>query len=311
MKLRERQLLPFRLPLRTPFRGLTVRRGCLISGTHGWGEFAPFDDYSDGQASRWLACALEQADGLWPQPVRRRVGVNAIIPAVEPDAAAAMALSSRCSTLKIKVGDAMGYRRVAAVREVAPTAALRVDVNGAWDLDTAITELRRLAPLVIEYAEQPVRSPADMRALRSAVDVPLAADESIRIDRLFDEVAGFADVAVLKVAPLGGVRATLDVAQRVGLPVVVSSALDSSLGLAASVAAACCLPDTPGDCGLGTGVLFAQDTAVPLLPTDASVDFPGYPPPADALEVAEQDLAEWSGRLERAAAHLTPPGQIG
>ena len=289
-------MVPFRLRLRVPFRGLTVRRGCLIQGAGGWGEFAPFDDYSAEAADRWLACAREQADRAWPTPVRTEVAVNAIVPAVEPADAARMAVASGCQTIKIKVGDASGFTRVAAVREALPDARLRVDVNGGWTLDEAIEQLHVLRVLDLEYAEQPVRSFDDMARLRSAVDVPLAADELIRIDRRFGDVRQAADVAVLKVAPLGGVGATLDVAARVGLPVVISSALDSSMGLAASVAAACALPEAPLACGLGTGLLFAQDTTAALVPTEGRIEYLGYPEPGD-FEPAWQDSDYWRARI--------------
>ena len=289
-------MVPFRLRLRVLFRGLTVRRGCLIQGAGGWGEFAPFDDYSAEAAARWLACAREQADRAWPTPVRTEVAVNAIVPAVEPADAARMAVASGCQTIKVKVGDGSGFARVAAIREAMPDARLRVDVNGGWTLTEAIEQLKELRVLELEYAEQPVRSFDDMSRLRSAVDVPLAADELIRIDRRFADVRQAADVAVLKVAPLGGVATTLDVAARVGLPVVISSALDSSMGLAASVAAACALPNPPLACGLGTGLLFAQDTATPLLPVDGRVAYQGYPEPCD-FEPVWDDAEYWRGRL--------------
>ncbi len=289
------------MDLRTPFRGLSQRRGCLISGEHGWGEFAPFDDYDAIADARWLSCALEQADGRWPDPVRSDVRVNAIIPAVGPHDAAGMALSAGCATVKIKVGDAAGRERVAAVREVLPDAALRVDVNGAWTLPEALQELEALAEFGLEYAEQPVRSFDDMVALHDRSPVPLAADELIRIDRRFDDVARAADVAVLKVAPLGGVAATLDVAGRVGLPVVISSALDSSMGLAAGVAAACSLPQAPLACGLGTGALFAQDTTRAILPSSGQLSWTGYPTLDPDLPEAVEDLEYWRRRIERAA----------
>src|SRR5690606_27482180 len=136
---------PFRLRLRTPFRGLQVRRGCLVSGSHGWGEFAPFDDYDVDADARWLASAQEQADGRWPPAVRDRIEVNAIIPAVPPDQAAQMAVAAGCRTIKVKVGDPDGTARVAAVREALPAAALRVDVNGAWTVPEAAAMLDDLA----------------------------------------------------------------------------------------------------------------------------------------------------------------------
>ena len=297
----ERRLRPFRLDLRTPFRGLSQRRGCLISGEHGWGEFAPFDDYDTVADARWLSSALEQADGRWPDPVRADVQVNAIIPAVDPGAAAEMALAAGCVTVKIKVGDAAGRERVAAVREALPEAALRVDVNGAWTLTEAQRELDALADLDLEYAEQPVRAFDDMVALRARTSVRLAADELIRIDRRFDDVARAADVAVLKVAPLGGVAATLEAAGRVGLPVVISSALDSSLGLAAGIAAACCLPQAPLACGLGTSALFVQDTTPAISPLSGRLSWAGYPAPDPDLPVATEDLEYWRRRIARAA----------
>lgn len=300
----DRQLWPYQLRLRVPFRGLTERRGCLIEGSHGWGEFAPFDDYDVDADARWLACALEQADRGWPRAVREQVQVNAIIPAVPPAQAAAMAIASGCRTIKIKVGDPDGVARVAAVREALPDAALRVDVNGAWSIEQAARALAELSAFTLEYAEQPVRTLEQMRRLRELVDVPLAADEVLRIDRRFDEVRDAADVAILKVAPLGGVRATLAAAERVGLPVVISSALDSSLGLAAGLAAACALPVAPLACGLGTGALFGRDTTEPLLPRQGALGPPNYPQPDPALPVAESDRDHWHSRIRAASDRL-------
>lgn len=292
------ELRPFDLPLRVPFRGLTSRRGCLIRGDQGWGEFAPFDDYDRQADARWLQCAREQADRRWPAPVRTEVAVNAIIPAVNPGRAAEMAVRSGCGTIKIKIGDDAGYDRVAAIREALPEAHLRVDVNGAWDLARARTELRRLKPLGLQYAEQPVRSFDDMGRLRSEVDVPLAADELIRVDRRFDDVRLVADVAVLKVPTLGGVRATLAVARQVGLPVVISSALDTSLGLAAGLAAACALPQPPLACGLGTGSLFQVDVTEPLVPRSGTMSWRGYPEPTGLpLPHAASDAQYWRQRI--------------
>jgi O-succinylbenzoate synthase len=291
------EICAYRLPLRTPFRGLTQRCGCLIRGGAGWGEFAPFDDYPAAADARWLQCAREQADRRWPQPVRREVAVNAIIPAVAPSRAAEMARASGCTTIKIKVGDAEGFARVAAVRAALPEARLRVDVNGGWTIEQAVVELRALHPLGLEYAEQPVRSFDDMARLRSAVDVPLAADELIRVDRRFADVRDVADVAVLKVPTLGGVAATLEAAATIGLPVVISSALDSSLGLAAGLAAACALPVEPLACGLGTSSLFAWDTAEPLLPVNGIMTYIGYPDPLDDLPRVPSDEPAWRRRM--------------
>lgn len=301
MTLDGRRLWPFRLDLRTTFRGMTRRAGCLLSGSHGWGEFAPFHDYDAAADARWLACALEQADGQWPEPVRGGVAVNAIVPAVAPAIAAQMAVASGCDTIKIKIGDAQSLDRVAAIRDALPDAALRVDVNGAWALEQAVAELAAMESYDLEYAEQPVRGFDDMVELRRRSSVRLAADELIRIDRRFDDVARAADVAVLKVPTLGGVRETLLVAQRVGLPVVISSALDTSVGLAAGLATACCLPKPPLACGLATGALFSDDSTTPLLPSRGWLAWSGYPRPRADLPFAHDDLDFWQHRIEAAA----------
>lgn len=296
------EIRPFRLPLKVPFRGLTQRRGALVRGSHGWGEFAPFDDYGKRADARWLACAREQAEHKWPAPVRTEVAVNAIIPAVAPGRAATMAVASGCSTIKIKVGDEQGFDRVAAVRAALPEASLRVDGNGIWTLAEAVEQLSALRPLDLEYAEQPVRCYEDMARLRAAVDVPLAADELIRIDRRFDDIRHVADIAVLKVPTLGGVATTLQVAARIGLPVVISSALDTSLGLAAGLAAACALPEAPLACGLGTGALFAADSTEPLVPQRGRMTVPDYPQPLAVLPSVGSDQAYWRRRLAAANA---------
>jgi len=295
------EIRPFRLPLKVPFRGLTERRGALVRGALGWGEFAPFDDYDQQADTRWLDCAREQANRNWPSPVRTEVAVNAIIPAIPPELAATMAVASGCTTIKIKVGDGQGLERVAAIRAALPEASLRVDGNGIWTLAEAVEHLRALRPLDLEYAEQPVRTYHDMARLRAAVDVPLAADELIRIDRRFDDVRHVADVAVLKVPTLGGVATTLEVAARIGLPVVISSALDTSLGLAAGLAAACALPEAPLACGLGTGALFAADSTEPLLPERGRMTWRDYPRPGADLPWVQSDLEYWQRRVTAAS----------
>jgi O-succinylbenzoate synthase len=271
------------VPLTTRFRGVTEREAVLIEGPAGWGEFAPFVEYDDIEASRWLAAAVESA---WAEPVpavRDVVPVNASLPAVPADRVPAiLAAFDGCTTAKVKVAErgqrlADDVARVAEVRSVlGPAGRIRVDANGAWDVETARRALSALARFGLEYAEQPCASLADLRQLRTAlavdgVDVPIAADESVRkaSDPLRVAVAGAADVVVLKVAPLGGVRAGLRVAERlgseIGLGVVVSSALDTSVGLAAGVELAAALPELPYACGLGTACLLADDVTLESL----------------------------------------------
>ena len=266
--------VPFALPLRRPFRGTVVREGVLVKGPRGWGEFAPFDDYSDVAAARWLDSALEAAFGSYPEAHRAEIEVNAIIPAVGSADAAGLAreavIESGCRTVKIKVGSpdlADDEARVASVRDVLDTVlgrgrgAIRIDANGAWDVARGTLALRRLGAYGIEYVEQPCPTVGELRELRSLVDVPFAVDESIRTSAHPEamRVREYADVAVLKPAPLGGVAALLRVAEAIDVPVVVSGSLDSSVGLDVALAAAAALDDLPFACGLGTGALLAAD----------------------------------------------------
>ena len=206
--------------MRTRFRGITVREGALIEGPAGWGEFSPFAEYGPRECARWLACALEAAvRRLAGAGARPRVGVNVTVPAVGPDRAHQIVAGSGCRTAKVKVAeagqaDADDIARVEAVRDaIGPGGRVRVDANGAWDVEHAARMLRALGRFGLEYAEQPCASLAELAELRRRVDVPLAADESIRRaeDPLAVRAAGAADIVVLKVQPLGGVRAALRV----------------------------------------------------------------------------------------------------
>ena len=303
----------FAIPMRTRFRGITVREGALIEGPAGWGEFSPFAEYGPRECARWLACALEAACARWPEPTRERVGVNVTVPAVSPDRARQIVAGSGCRTAKVKVAeagqaDADDIARVAAVRDaIGPDGRVRVDANGAWDVGHAERMLAALAPLGLEYAEQPCASLAELAELRRLVDVPLAADESIRRaeDPLAVRAAGAADIVVLKVQPLGGVRAALRVAEECGLPVVVSSAVESSVGLAAGVALAAALPTLPYDCGLATMSLLTGDvTAEPLAAEDGALPVRACVPVPERLSAWEADPAPWVARMVAAAEFL-------
>ena len=314
--------VPFALPLRRRFRDIEVREGLLIKGPSGWGEFAPFDDYSDAAAARWLASAVEAAYGKWPTPVRTTIEVNAIIPAVDSADAAGLTreavLDRGCHTVKIKVGStdlADDEARVATVRDVLDTVLgrgagrIRIDANGAWDVARATTVLRRLSAYGIEYVEQPCRTADELRELRGRIDVPIAVDESIRTS---DDPRGVAvrelgDVAVLKPAPLGGAQATLDLAEQLGMPVVVSGSLDSSVGLDTAIAAAASLPELPYACGLGTGALFADDITTPRLAEGGHLTVGRTAPDLPALlrardRMSDDRAAWWRQRLADAWA---------
>ncbi len=306
-------LRAFAIPMRNRFRGITVREGALLCGPAGWGEFSPFAEYGPAESSRWLASAIESAAIGWPAPVRDAVGVNVTVPAVGPEAAREIVAGSGCRTAKVKVAEAgqaaaEDIDRVAAVRDaLGPEGRIRVDANGGWDVDQAAGMLARLGRYRLEYAEQPCATLDELARLRRLVDVPLAADESIRkaSDPLAVRVAGAADIVVLKVAPLGGVRQALLVAAECGLPVVVSSAVESSVGLAAGVALAAALPELGYDCGLATMSLLTGDvTGSPLVPEcgmlplrRAEVDF-------QRLAVYERDPGPWRERVLAAAEFL-------
>ena len=303
--------LVFDVPMRMRFRGQVRRSGVLLRGPAGWGEFSPFPDYDDRTCVRWLAAAREAADEGWPSPVRDVVPVNVTVPAVSPAEAHAHVRGSGCRTAKVKVAEpgqtlADDIARVEAVRDaLGRDGRVRVDANGGWSVDEAAEALKRLDAFDLEYAEQPVRTLEEMAELRRRVDVRLAADESIRTAADPLRVAGLdaADIVVLKVQPLGGVRPALDVAEACGLPVVVSSAVESSVGLAAGVALAAALPELPFACGLGTAQLLAADvTADPLLPVDGMLPVGPVAPDPALVEADAQTTAWWHDRLERVEA---------
>lgn len=302
----------YAIPLRTRFRGITVREGVLLRGHAGWGEFSPFTEYSDTESAPWLDSALEAATHGWPEPVRERVEVNATVPVVAPDRAYELVAGAGARTAKVKVADpraslADDCERLAAVRDaLGPGGAIRVDANGAWDVDTAVAAIGDLdrAAGGLQYVEQPCASVEELAAVRRRVDVPVAADESIRRaeDPLRVALAGAADVAVLKVAPLGGVERALRVAEACGLPCVVSSAVETSVGLAAGVALACALPSLDFACGLGTLSLLERDACtVPLTPVDGTLSWLPRAPEPDLAAFPAADAATRARWLERLA----------
>jgi len=303
----------FAIPMRTKFRGTTLREGALIEGPAGWGEFSPFPEYGPRECARWLACALEAAACGWPEPARDCVGVNVTVPAVPPRQAREIVAASGCRTAKVKVAEAgqsgaEDVARVEAVREaIGPEGRVRVDANGGWEVDRAETMLRALSAFGLEYAEQPCATLAELAELRRRVGVPVAADESIRRaeDPLAVRAAGAADIVVLKAQPLGGVRAALRVAEACGLPVVVSSAVESSVGLAAGVALAAALPELHYDCGLATLSLLAGDvTTAPLAEQGGMLPVRAAPADPAQLSAWEADPAPWRARMLAAAEFL-------
>lgn len=320
------------VPMRVKFRGVLEREVLLLQGPAGWAEFGPFPEYADGESSRWLRAAIEAGWEGFPAPLRDSIPVNATVPAVPadrvPEMLAAFGESAvrggnapvRIGAVKVKVAErgqtlADDVARVAAVRAALPDAALRVDANGGWSQDQAMEALTRLAGFGLEYAEQPVATIDGLAAVRRRLaerGIPLliAADESVRreTDPLAVARAGAADLIVVKVAPLGGVRRALDIVAQAGLPAVVSSALDTSIGIRAGLALAAALPELPYACGLGTVSLMAGDVVRGSLVADAGRigvrDVAADPELLERYAASADRRDWWLARLRRCHAAL-------
>jgi len=311
------ELHPVRIPMRQRFRRVDHREAVLIRGPCGWGEFSPFPDYPPEVTTRWLAAALELACSELPAPGRTHVPVNVTVPAIDPVTAVALVVESGASTAKVKIGEPGqteedDLARVEAVREVlGPEGKIRVDVNAGWDLDTATRRIEALAVFDLQYVEQPVATVADMKTLRSRVSVPLAADELVRQSphplRVIDE--GAADLVILKVQPMGGVARVLDLANRASIPVVISSALETSVGMYGGLLAASLIDDLPFACGLGTVALIEGDpTLAPLIPSGGMLEVRRPEPDPELLRRWRPDRdrgAEMLRKLRAAAQVLT------
>ena len=308
------------LPLTTRFRGVDVREIALFEGPEGWTEFSPFLEYDDVEAATWLAAAIEYGWMPVPAPLRDVVAVNATVPAV--DAASVSGLLARfdgCRTAKVKVAE-LGQRlgddvtRVRAVRAaMGVEGRIRIDANGGWNLDEAEHAVHALAEFDLEYIEQPCASVDELADLRRRVKymgIPIAADESVRraADPLAVARAGAADLLVIKAQPLGGVRRAVALVAEAGLPAVVSSALESSVGLAMGIGLAAALPELDYDCGLGTAALLAADVvADPLVPRGGMLPVGRVVPDPALLEryaAPAERAAWWRERIIRCHAVL-------
>ena len=274
------------LPLRTKFRGLNDREMVLFEGPNGWAEWSPFVEYEAEEAAAWLAAAIEFAYGNLPTLNRKSIPVNATLPAVAPDQVAkVLGRFGSFKTVKIKVAEkgqttTDDLARIAQVMELYPHAKIRLDANGGYQVNEALELSKELVKrsVPLEYLEQPVQSIAEMAELRLKLDelgVKIAADESVRkvSDPLAVAHANAADVLILKAAPLGGIAPAIQIAREAGLPVVISSALESSVGLSMGAHLAAALPDLEFDCGLATAALLAGDvTRNPLMPVDGQIE---------------------------------------
>jgi O-succinylbenzoate synthase len=303
------------LPLATRFRGVTHREAALIQGPEGWAEFSPFLEYDDREAATWLSAAIDFAWRPQPAPRRTEIPVNATMPAVAAERVPeVLARYDGCRTVKVKVAErgqtlADDVARVRAVREaMGPDGRVRIDANGGWNVDEAEHAAHALAGFDLEYLEQPCATVAELAELRTRLrrwDLPVAADESVRRaqDPLAVARAGAADLIVVKAQPLGGVRRALDIVAETGLPAVVSSALDSSIGLSQGAALAAALPTLEFDCGLGTASLLAADVVADPLTARGGVIPVGRREPdprlLDAHAASEERRQWWIDRIGR------------
>jgi o-succinylbenzoate synthase len=301
------------LPTRTNFRGVNVREVALMQGPQGWGEFSPFLEYDDNESRPWLASAIEAATVARPARYRDAIAVNGIIPELndKKEIESLMRTFSGAKTFKVKVGNNLveDVLRVARVFSNAPKAAIRIDVNGLWSVEDALTHLyayyEEIGPF--QYVEQPCATVEELRELKSKIKIPLriAADEAIRKapDPFAVDLTDAADVVMLKVQPLGGIQRCLDIANHHGLPVVVSSALESAIGIEYGLDLAASISDLTFDCGLATGSLLASDVAAHEI-SDGKITLGQISPHFDGLDVSPERYEWWKNRIMRVGALL-------
>ena len=295
------------LPTKTNFRGITVREVALFKGEYGWAEFSPFLEYDDAEASHWLASAIEAATTPRPQLFRTSVAVNGTIPDLNDHAQLKKIVDSfpGVKTFKVKVGIdlAADLARVNTIRELQPHAKIRIDVNGLWSVEQAEEFLSSVGE--IEYVEQPCATIEELRELKSRTSVKIVGDEILRkaVDPFDIDLTGAVDYLMLKVQPLGGIKRAHAIAQHHKLPVVVSSALESAVGINYGLNLAASFEEMSFDCGLGTGSLLAQDVShLPII--DGMMQIAEFEPQLDGLDVSAERFEWWKNRIMRTAELL-------
>ncbi len=295
------------LPTKTNFRGITVREVALFKGEYGWAEFSPFLEYDDAEAAHWLASAIEAATTPRPQLFRTSVAVNGTIPDLNDPAQLKKIVDSfpGVRTFKVKVGINLpaDLARVNIIRELQPQAKIRIDVNGLWSVAQAEEFLNSVGD--IEYVEQPCSTIEELRELKSRTSVKIVGDEILRkaVDPFDIDLIGAVDYLMLKVQPLGGIKRAHAIAEHHKLPVVVSSALESAVGINYGVTLAASFQELNFDCGLGTGSLLAQDVAhLPIV--DGMIQLAEFEPALDGLDVSAERFQWWKNRIMRTAELL-------
>ena len=295
------------LPMKTKFRGISVREVALINGEYGWAEFSPFLEYDDAESAPWLASAIEAASTPKPKLYRSSVAINGTIPALNDPGDLKKVVDSfpGVSTFKVKVGTnlAEDLARIDVIRQLQPQAKIRIDVNGLWSVDQAETFLNAAGE--IEYAEQPCPTIAELRELKSRTSVKIVGDEILRkaADPFKVDLDGAIDYLMLKVQPLGGIKRAHALAEHHNLPVVISSALESAVGINYGLTLAASFEEMNFDCGLGTGSLLAADVAhLPIV--DGKIKISEFEPQLDGLDVAPDRFEWWKNRIMRTAELL-------
>ena len=304
------------LPIKSEFRGINVREVALFKGDQGWAEFSPFLEYDDNESARWLACAIEAATKPRRRAFRTSIPVNGTIPATNDRSTIDELVSTFAGvkTFKVKVGENLSedIARLARIRSLGRKVNIRIDVNGLWSVDQALTNLYAFYEEVgpFEYVEQPCATLEELRELKGKIRIPLkvAVDEIIRKaeDPFSIDLEGAADILMLKVQPLGGITRSLEIANHHQLPVVVSSALESAVGVRYGLELAASIETLSYDCGLATGVLFTRDVAQNSIENgaialsaanDSDYNFDGFDVAADRYEW-------WQNRVMRCAEVL-------
>ncbi|CAN2174698.1 MenC O-succinylbenzoate synthase [Candidatus Nanopelagicaceae bacterium] len=295
------------LPTKTNFRGVTVREVALFKGEQGWAEFSPFVEYEDQECAPWLACAIEAATVAKPHLYRTHVAVNGTIPALNDEADLERVVNSfpGVKTFKVKVGTDVSddLHRLDVIRTLRPNAAIRIDVNGLWNVDEAEMFLNSVGE--IEYVEQPCATIEELRELKQRVDVKIVGDEVLRKStNPFDvELSGAVDFLMLKVQPLGGIKRAHALAEYHKIPVVISSALESAVGINYGLMLAASFEEMRFDCGLGTGSLLAKNVAeLPII--DGKIEISDVNPVLDGLDVSADRFEWWKNRIMRTAELL-------
>jgi O-succinylbenzoate synthase len=295
------------LPMKTKFRGITVREVALIKGPHGWGEFSPFLEYDDAESAPWLASAIEAATTPKPKLYRTSVAINGTIPALNEPADLKRVVDSfpGVSSFKVKVGNdlAEDLARVNVIRNLQPQAKIRIDVNGLWSVGQAEAFLSAVGD--IEYVEQPCATIEELRELKSRTSVKIVGDEVLRkaADPFAIDFTGAIDYLMLKVQPLGGIKRAHALAEHHNLPVVVSSALESAIGINYGLTLAASFETMNFNCGLGTGSLLAADVAhLPIV--DGKIEITEFEPQLAGLDVASDRFEWWKNRIMRTAELL-------